>query len=555
MHWLWEKIITSIRQWLREHADDINHNAVRGDIFANAEISLGYLFILSVANLIALCGLLLNSSPVIIGAMLISPLMAPILSFGFAFVTGDKGIWKRSVRKIIISVMLTIFIASIAAFVSPLKDVTAEIAARTKPNLYDLIIAFLAGIAGASALCTKKNYLTIVPGVAIATAVIPPLSVTGFGFGTGNLNILYGGFLLFFTNFVAIVISTGLVFFFYGFRPGISEETDIPQLKKRFVYLFTVLLVISIPLAYTLQSSITEVRERTLVQRALRKELDIEKRSRLASFSYKKGVKGILEVSAQVNTVSYLNDNEVVRAEKGLETYLGRKTRLNLEQVKVQAGGLKEAQVVVPAPPPPPRSPADMIRQTSENVKTIAGQTSERINSLIAPSRITDFSITLHDRSDKITVNLAILRDTPYSVDETLWLQRMIASEIGRPVELVIKTSAFFQPLRFKTGETTLTEEMKNKLYPVRDIFSQDRDIVIKIMAKPDYPGEKGLRLAGHRLQRIREMLEKELRIPSERITTGIGRGIARPPTATISIVASTYIDKTVSDDSKPSAR
>jgi uncharacterized hydrophobic protein (TIGR00271 family) len=540
---------------LREHADDINHKAVRGDIFANAEISSGYLFVLSVANLIALCGLLLNSSPVIIGAMLISPLMGPILSFGFAFVTGDKGIWKRSVRKIVISVMLTIVIASIAAFVSPLKDITAEIAARTKPNLYDLIIAFLAGIAGASALCTKKNYLTVVPGVAIATAVIPPLSVTGFGLGTGNLAILYGGFLLFFTNFVAIVISTCVVFFFYGFRPGISEETDIHQLKKRFSYLFTVLLVISIPLAYTLHSSITEVRERTLIQKALRKELDIDKRSRLASFSYKKGEKGILEVSAQVNTVSYLNDNEVVRAQKGLETYLGRKTILNLEQVKVQAGGLKEQQGVMPAPPPPPRSPADMIRETAENVKTIAGRTSERINSIIAPSRITDFSITLHERADKITVNLAILRDKPYSEDETQLLQRMIASEIDRPVELRIETTAFVPPLSFKMGETTLTEEMKSKLYAVRDIFSQNMDIVIHIMAKPDYPGKKGLRLAGQRLQLIREMLEKELKIPSERIITGIGRGIARPPTVTVSIVASTDINKTVLDDSKPSTR
>ena len=81
---------------------------------------------------------------------------------------------------------MTLAIAVIATYVSPIKDITSEIISRTNPNLYDLIIAFLAGTAGAGAMCTGKNYLTVVPGVAIATAVIPPLSVAGFGIGTSN---------------------------------------------------------------------------------------------------------------------------------------------------------------------------------------------------------------------------------------------------------------------------------------------------------------------------------------------------------------------------------
>ena len=202
-----------------------------------------YFITLTVANLIALIGLIMNSNPVIIGAMLISPLMTPILDIGFAFITGDDTIWKKGVRKIVWSVTLTIIIAAFITYLSPLKDITNEILARTKPNLYDLVVAFLAGFAGATAICTKKNYLTVVPGVAIATAVIPPLSVAGFGLGIGNYQILIGGFFLFFTNFVAIIFSTGTVFYLYGFRPGMLPESNPHLVKKRIIF-FTIILFI-----------------------------------------------------------------------------------------------------------------------------------------------------------------------------------------------------------------------------------------------------------------------------------------------------------------------
>ena len=158
---IFKKIIVLIKKWFQKKVSEINHIAVIKDIYNEVEISVGYFLVLSIANLIALSGLLTNSAPVIIGAMLISPLMGPILSFGFAFITGEEVVMKKALRKIATSVILTIVIAAMASFVSPLKDVTSEIISRTRPNLYDLNIAFLSGIAGAVALCTKKNYLTI----------------------------------------------------------------------------------------------------------------------------------------------------------------------------------------------------------------------------------------------------------------------------------------------------------------------------------------------------------------------------------------------------------
>ena len=300
-----KKILFEINKWLQKKASLINHSEVIKDIYLEVETSAGYFLILTLANLIALGGLITNSAPVIIGAMLISPLMGPILNIGFSFITGDKFVWRKSIKKLTASVALTLIVAAIATYLSPLKDVTNEIIARTRPNLYDLGIAFFAGSAGAVAICTKKNYLTIVPGVAIATAVIPPLSVTGFGIGTGNFNILLGGFFLFFTNFVAIILSTCIVFYLFGFRPSMITE-EVKQLKRRIIFLAFVLFVISIPLIYTLHKSISEVTLRNNVQNILEMEFNKEGYSHLSTFNYLKKKDRKLEINAIINTIGYM---------------------------------------------------------------------------------------------------------------------------------------------------------------------------------------------------------------------------------------------------------
>ena len=110
--WIYEKI----REWRSGKVAEIDHEEIIRNAHADAEFSAGYLLVLIIADLIALCGLLTNSSPVIIGAMLISPLMGPFLSFGFAFITGEREIWNRSVGKISLSVLLTILFAALATY-------------------------------------------------------------------------------------------------------------------------------------------------------------------------------------------------------------------------------------------------------------------------------------------------------------------------------------------------------------------------------------------------------------------------------------------------------
>lgn len=429
----------SLRTWHQDKVAPIDHRAVAKDVYREGEISGGYFLTLTIANLIALCGLLTNSMPVIIGAMLISPLMGPILSFGYAFITGEQQIWRSSVRKITMSVALTIGVAALATFVSPLTGLTTEILSRTRPNLYDLVVAFLAGLVGAVALCTKKNFLTVVPGVAIATAVIPPLSVAGFGAGIADPKIAVGGFLLFFTNLVAIIIATCLIFSFYGFRTNTATQLDPAQLKRRSIYLGFVLVVLAIPLAHTLYSSIAEVRLHTSIRNALQQEFNRPQRSSLNSFTFLERRPDLLELNVLLNAVEYLNDEEVRHSEKQLARTLRRQVSLHLEQVKVQAGGLKK-QPLQPTVPSlvPARPPFQVVQEARQETITAVRQATAEVEKVIAPAVVEEFHIGFAEKDPALTLMVTLRREQPLSETEMEWVKQLFMRELGQPVTLQI---------------------------------------------------------------------------------------------------------------------
>ncbi|HEY7543576.1 MAG TPA: DUF389 domain-containing protein, partial [Blastocatellia bacterium] len=169
---------------------------------------------------IATLGLALNSPAVIIGAMLISPLMGPILSAGLSLATGDVVLGIRAIVSLALSCLVAIVFAVALVTVLPFKEVTGEIAARTQPNTLDLMIALFSGAIGSLATCREaRGVVTSIPGVSIAVALMPPLCVVGFGIGlaltfdtTEGLRVARGGGLLFFTNIVAITFASMLVF-------------------------------------------------------------------------------------------------------------------------------------------------------------------------------------------------------------------------------------------------------------------------------------------------------------------------------------------------------
>ncbi|MBR2301342.1 MAG: TIGR00341 family protein, partial [Bacteroidaceae bacterium] len=168
------------------------------------------LWILIFAVIIASVGLNIDSTPIIIGAMLISPLMGPIIGTGLAVGINDMELMKRSIRNLFVAALFAVFAAMIYFFISPLNEAQSELLARTSPTLYDVLIAFVGGIAGFLALSTQGNHIQVIIGVAISTALLPPLCTVGFGLATGQWLYALGAFYLFFINSVFIAIATFL---------------------------------------------------------------------------------------------------------------------------------------------------------------------------------------------------------------------------------------------------------------------------------------------------------------------------------------------------------
>ena len=294
-----------------------------------------YFAMLVLSSLIALLGLLLNSPAVIIGAMLIAPLMGPILACGLALTAADWNIGKKAARNVALSVVEAIVITALATRLSPLREVTPEIMARVNPNLMDLLIALFSGIAGTLALGSRKTAMTILPGVAIATALIPPLATIGYGIGTAQWPIASGALMLFLTNFAAIVLSAGLVFLVIGVRPQ-NAVADRQHFIARYRIAIAVLLVmgLSVPLMRTLLSAAQQVQFQTEVSNLLKKRLHKSDERQLVSVKLQTA-KDRVGVAAIVQTSRFIEPQEVQALQSELTGLIGRPVRLELQQLQL----------------------------------------------------------------------------------------------------------------------------------------------------------------------------------------------------------------------------
>ena len=168
------------------------------------------LWVLIFATFVASLGLNTNSTAVIIGAMLISPLMGPIMGFGLGLGIANFELIKRSFRNFATATVFSVITSTMYFLISPISEAQSELLARTQPTVYDVLIAFFGGLAGIVASSTKSKG-NVIPGVAIATALMPPLCTAGFGIASGNLYYFFGAFYLYFINTVFISLATYLV--------------------------------------------------------------------------------------------------------------------------------------------------------------------------------------------------------------------------------------------------------------------------------------------------------------------------------------------------------
>ena len=201
------KLMEQIRFYFNLMPDKEDEQEVIRQISQGVSFRGANLWVLIFAIFIASLGLNVNSPAVIIGAMLISPLMGPIIGMGTAVGINDVDLLRRAARNFGIATLISVLTATIYFLITPLSDAHSELLARTAPTLYDVLIATCGGAAGVIALCTKGKG-NVIPGVAIATALMPPLCTAGYGLATGHFLYFLGAFYLFFINTVFISLAT-----------------------------------------------------------------------------------------------------------------------------------------------------------------------------------------------------------------------------------------------------------------------------------------------------------------------------------------------------------
>lgn len=249
------------------HEDKADEQFIVDSIKRNVHFQGTNLWTLIFAILIASIGLNVNSTAVIIGAMLISPLMGPIMGIGLGIGILDFELMKRAIKNLLIAAGISIITSSIYFSLSPLHEARTEILARTTPSVWDVLIAFFGGMAGIIA-GTRKEKGNVLPGVAIATALMPPLCTAGFGLATGKWDYFFGAGYLFFINSLFICLATFIIVRSLKFSK--THYSTAPQYKKVLRYIWIIVTITIVPSIFfafrIVQKAIFEQNARNFVQ-------------------------------------------------------------------------------------------------------------------------------------------------------------------------------------------------------------------------------------------------------------------------------------------------
>ena len=370
---------------------------------------------------IATFGLVQNSPAVIIGAMLISPLMGPIMAAGLSLAAGDLYLGIKAVLNLMVSIAVSIAFSGILVWLLPFHSATAEILARTNPNLLDLGIALFSGLAGSVVVCRGGGEgATALPGVAIAVALMPPLCTMGFGLGSGvNTEIIGGAGLLFLTNLVAIVASAFVIFLLVRLRTPQVEEGQLASrgdeplarflshrglarimatgghLRWRVLMIVILLAAIAVPLRRALLQVANETLTRTAVQQDLKGLIPSD------GVVSQQVTVGKNDIAIRLVSTHPIPDSKVARVRDDLLRRTGRNVDISIEVVASQSAlATLMERLTAPAPVlPKEKSFAEMQKEILERVRPAL---QEIWPSSDAPIR--DFDVVLG--SNGITVNV-----------------------------------------------------------------------------------------------------------------------------------------------------
>lgn len=390
--------IALYRWWRRSVVGRVDHQAVLARVTEESGWSPRFAFMTMMSAGIAVLGLLLSSPAVVIGAMLISPLMNPILGFGFSLALFDFRELRRSLKAIAIGAGAAVAFTALLVLVSPLQAPTAEIVARTRPNLFDLAVALFAALAGTFAIIRGRGD-TIV-GVAIATALMPPLAVVGYGIATRNAPVGMGAFALFATNFVTIALSATVMARFYGFGHHLSRRQSWAQT----LILTLVFVVMAIPLGVSLNRIGREALATSQTRSLLSDRFGAD--ARVTQLDIDFTARPIVVRAVVITPRRSMQRTAALQA--ALAKQLDRPVRLNLDQILLGAGADALA------------AQREELRQAGEATNTAAQHVTDLANSVALITGIAPDAVTIDRDHHRAVASAAVLPGASVATYRTL---------------------------------------------------------------------------------------------------------------------------------------
>lgn len=319
---LWNRNRANWR-WLAEKPVPIA--SLNRNLWRTSVPSLNFYVLLALSGAISTLGLLAGSAATIIGAMIIAPLMGPIIGIAYAMVVANRRLLRRSSFTLLTGILMTIATAMAIAHLIGLKTLNPEIMARVHPTLIDLGVAIAAGAAGAFAK-SRAGIADALPGVAIAVALVPPLSVIGIGLAFGSPTVTFGATLLFLTNLIGIIFSGGVVFLYQRYG-------SLARARSGLVFSIVALSLLGLPLGFSLRN--------LLVRENVRRHVAMLISNQTLTFSHTDirmvrvqpqgdGLLVELEVAAPWNSIS---ERQVNLVRDFLESRLEKPTSLNVQVI------------------------------------------------------------------------------------------------------------------------------------------------------------------------------------------------------------------------------
>ncbi|MEO7039410.1 MAG: TIGR00341 family protein [Gemmatimonadaceae bacterium] len=456
-----------------------------------------YWMVLVLAGAIALLGLALNSAAVVIGAMLIAPLLAPVLGLALALAVGDGRLAVQTALAVLGSTIAVVAISSVVTVLLPFHEVTAEILGRTKPTTLDLAIAVFSGLAGALVKLSRGDRLAgAVPGVAVSVALVPPLAVTGFGIGIGwDWPVIRGSLLLYGANLAGIVMSAMIVFLIAGMHrsevldevrrwyretersglaalvdraPGIRSMGVLKSIPARLLLVLVFVALVAIPLSASLEQITRETRVHRAVE-AASKPFSVAGRAFIVSREVTLGADRT-QVILNVATTQWFDDSARGRFEQRASAMAGEPVDLVLEQLPASSQSLGHLASMIesrdPARPVALARPDTMPAPASATLAAMREAIARAASVITFPDSLMmlGFVVSVSDDSTAPVIRLRYLsRDTLTSQSREI-IRHQLANALQLPSLALETTPVSARPRDLGAHGTAIVDTLASLL-------------------------------------------------------------------------------------------